>query len=38
MIGNDWDNILKEEYEKEYFKELQNFVIQEYKTKTIYPK
>ena len=38
MIGNDWDNILKDEYEKEYFKELQNFVIQEYKTKTIYPK
>ncbi len=38
MIGNDWDEILKDEYDKEYFKELQNFVIQEYKTKTIYPK
>ena len=38
MIGNDWDEILKDEYEKEYFKTLQEFVISEYKTKTIYPK
>lgn len=38
MIGNDWDNILKDEYDKEYFKNLQKFVIEEYKNKTIYPK
>lgn len=38
MIGNDWDNLLKEEYQKEYFKNLKEFVIEEYKTKTIYPK
>jgi len=38
MIGNNWDQILNEEYEKEYFKKLQEFVIKEYKTKTIYPK
>lgn len=38
MIGNDWDEILKNEYEKDYFKRLQEFVISEYKTKTIYPK
>ena len=38
MIGNDWDNLLKEEYQKEYFKELINFIKEEYKHKTIYPK
>ena len=38
MIGNDWDNLLKEEYNKEYFKKLLEFVKEEYKSKTIYPK
>ena len=38
MIGNNWDNLLEEEYKKEYFKELMDFVKNEYKTKTIYPK
>jgi uracil-DNA glycosylase len=38
MIGNSWDIILKEEYEKGYFKDLKDFVINEYKNKTIYPK
>ena len=38
MIGNNWDTLLKNEYDKEYFKKLQNFVIEEYKNKTIYPK
>ncbi len=38
MIGNDWDEILKDEMNKDYFKELINFVNNEYKTKTIYPK
>ena len=38
MIGNSWDILLKEEYEKEYFKKLQKFIIDEYKTKTVYPK
>jgi len=38
MIGNDWDNYLKEEYEKPYFKELIGFVEEEYQNKTIYPK
>ncbi len=38
MIGNDWDNLLGEEYRKEYFKNLEKFVIEEYKNKTIYPK
>lgn len=38
MIGNNWDNLLKEEYEKEYFQNLQKFIINEYKVKTVYPK
>lgn len=38
MIGNSWDMILKEEYQKEYFLNLMNFVKKEYKEKVIYPK
>ena len=38
MIGNDWDDILKDEYQKDYFKELTNFVDSEYNSKTIFPK
>lgn len=38
MIGNSWDNLLSDEYKKEYFKNLQKFVISEYKNKTVYPK
>ena len=38
MIGNDWDDLLKKEYEKEYFKELINFITKAYQESTIYPK
>ncbi|MDO5393229.1 MAG: uracil-DNA glycosylase [Mycoplasmatota bacterium] len=38
MIGNSWDKLLSKEYQKEYFKNLMNFVKEEYKTKVIYPK
>ena len=38
MIGNSWDNLLKEEYKKEYFKNLLDFIKKEYKEKIIYPK
>ena len=38
MIGNSWDIILKEEYKKKYFQDLIEFIKNEYKTKTIYPK
>ena len=38
MIGNKWDSILNEAYNKEYFKNLIDFIKQEYKNKTIYPK
>ena len=37
MIGNSWDLLLKEEFNKPYFKELINFINQEYQQKTIYP-
>ena len=38
MIGNSWDDILKEEMGKEYFKTLIEFIKLEYKTKVIFPK
>ena len=38
MIGNNWDSILKEEFKKEYFINLIDFIKKEYQTKTIYPK
>ena len=38
MIGNNWDTLLKEEYQKEYFQDLLDFIKKEYKEKTIYPK
>lgn len=37
MIGNDWDIILKEEYEKEYFCKIKDIVRSEYNNKIIYP-
>lgn len=36
-IGNEWDQILEGEFDKEYYLTLRKFLIQEYKTKTIYP-
>ena len=36
-IGNDWNEILEEEVKKDYYKHLRKFLIEEYKTKTIYP-
>lgn len=38
MIGNKWDIILKEEFNKDYFKELIKFLNKENKSKTIFPK
>jgi len=37
IIGNDWDKVLKQEFAKPYFKELQSFLDDEYKTRKIYP-
>ncbi len=36
-LGNDWDNILKDEFEKPYYKELREFLKREYSTRRIYP-
>lgn len=38
MIGNKWDSILKEEFNKDYFEELMKFLDKENKSKTIFPK
>lgn len=37
IIGNDWDKLLKNEFEKEYYKKLRRFLVNEYETKTVYP-
>ena len=36
-IGNDWDEILSGEFRSDYYLQLRNFLVQEYKTQTIYP-
>lgn len=36
-VNNNWDIILKDEYEKEYFKNLVNYINEEYNNKTVYP-
>ena len=36
-IGKSWQNALKDEFEKDYFKKLSQFLAGERKTKTIYP-
>lgn len=36
-FGNDWDELLAEEFEKDYMKELQMFLAQEYKEYVIFP-
>ena len=36
-IGNDWDNILKDEWEKTYYLNLRGFLKTEYGSCTIYP-
>lgn len=36
-MGNTWDEILKEEFSKDYYLKLRGFLKEEYSTKTIYP-
>ena len=36
-IGNDWDDILHEEFKKEYYLKLREFLKAEYSTRRIYP-
>lgn len=37
-LNNDWDKLLQDEFNKEYYQNLRKFVVNEYNTKTIYPK
>ena len=37
ILDNDWQDLLQEEFEKEYYQNLRKFLISEYKNKTIYP-
>ena len=36
-IGNNWDGLLQEEFSKEYYQKLREFLKSEYSTQTIYP-
>lgn len=36
-LGNDWDNILADEFEKPYYKELRDFLRSEYSNRRIFP-
>lgn len=36
-FGNDWDEVMKGEFEKEYYLKLREFLKKEYTTQTIYP-
>lgn len=36
-IGNDWDAILSDEWQKPYYKNLRSFLKEEYRTQKIYP-
>lgn len=36
-IGNEWDGLLKGEFEKEYYLKLRKFLAYEYKHGTVYP-
>ncbi|NVY97080.1 uracil-DNA glycosylase [Lactobacillus sp. DCY120] len=37
LIKNDWQTILEPEFEKDYYRQLHQFLKQEYQTQTIYP-
>ena len=37
-IGNDWDELLNEEFNSEYYKNIREFLMKEYKENVVYPK
>lgn len=37
ILDNDWQDLLKDEFEKEYYQNLRKFLIYEYRNKNIYP-
>ena len=36
-LGNDWDELLKNEFQEEYYLSLRKFLIEEYRNHTVYP-
>ena len=36
-LGNNWDILLRDEFQKDYYLNLRKFLVSEYKTQTIYP-
>lgn len=36
-LGNNWDILLRDEWSKDYYRNLRKFLASEYRTKTIYP-
>ena len=37
IIGNDWDEVLGEEFDKPYYQEVRSFLDSEYRNRTVYP-
>lgn len=37
LLGNDWDEILKDEFKKDYYLKIREFLKSEYSTRTIFP-
>ena len=37
ITGNKWDELLADEWQKPYYQELRSFLIDEYKSETVYP-
>lgn len=37
QLGNEWDTLLADEFEKDYYKRLRSILAHEYRTQTIYP-
>jgi uracil-DNA glycosylase len=37
ILRNDWHDLLKDEFKKDYYLKLRQFLIHEYRTRTIYP-
>ena len=36
MINNEWDDVLAEEFKKDYFLKIKEFIDDEYSSKTVY--
>ena len=37
LVGNSWDDILQEEYHKQYFKDIVKFINKEYRERVVFP-